>query len=191
MNTSISLKKIQTWLGITAIIVVFGITDYYTGVELHFFAFYFIPVSIAAWRLGLIPSIITSVLSATVWFVADYYAGHEYTLQVFAIWNTIIRLCSFLIIGGTVSRIHDMLQKEKEISTRLQTTLNQIKVLEGILPICASCKKIRNTNGKWQQIEEYIIQHSQAEFTHGLCPQCGRKLLEEAGIAPEPAQPNS
>jgi hypothetical protein len=60
----------------------------------------------------------------------------------------------------------------------LQEALDQIETLEGILPICMYCKKIRNDQNYWQQVESYISQHSQAEFTHGLCPECFEKHIK-------------
>jgi len=55
--------------------------------------------------------------------------------------------------------------------------LNEIRHLEGLLPICASCKKIRDRHGNWVQIEGYIRDHSDAEFSHGYCPDCAKELL--------------
>ena len=58
----------------------------------------------------------------------------------------------------------------------LQKALREVKVLRGLIPICASCKKIRNDGGVWQQLEEYIGEHSEAEFSHGICQPCVKKL---------------
>jgi CheY-like chemotaxis protein len=58
----------------------------------------------------------------------------------------------------------------------LQRALTEVKVLRGLIPICASCKKIRNDGGFWQQLEEYLGEHSEAEFSHGLCQPCIKKL---------------
>jgi CheY-like chemotaxis protein len=58
----------------------------------------------------------------------------------------------------------------------LQRALREVKVLRGLIPICASCKKIRNDGGLWQQLEEYLAEHSEAEFSHGLCQPCIKKL---------------
>lgn len=58
----------------------------------------------------------------------------------------------------------------------LQQALREVKVLRGLIPICASCKKIRNDDGFWQQLEEYIGEHSEAEFSHGICQPCVKKL---------------
>ena len=54
----------------------------------------------------------------------------------------------------------------------LQNALKEIKTLSGILPICASCKKIRDDNGYWHQLEQYLTERSVAEFSHGICPDC-------------------
>ncbi len=56
---------------------------------------------------------------------------------------------------------------------------NEIKTLKGFLPICSSCKKIRDDKGYWNQIESYIREHSEAEFTHGICPECFKKLYPD------------
>ncbi|HEY6084482.1 MAG TPA: response regulator [Nitrospira sp.] len=65
----------------------------------------------------------------------------------------------------------------------LQRALKEVKVLRGLIPICASCKKIRNDGGFWQQLEEYLGEHSEAEFSHGLCQPCIKKLYP--GVYPD------
>jgi CheY-like chemotaxis protein len=62
---------------------------------------------------------------------------------------------------------------------KLQDALANIKILHGLLPICASCKKVRDDKGYWNQLEVYILEHSEAEFTHGLCPDCTKRLYED------------
>lgn len=72
------------------------------------------------------------------------------------------------------------LENEKQqLISDLHKALAELKTLGGLLPICASCKKIRDDKGYWNQIEIYIAQHSQAEFSHGYCPDCARKLYPE------------
>jgi len=58
----------------------------------------------------------------------------------------------------------------------LKNAREEIKTLRGILPICAHCKKVRNDSGFWEQVEVYVRNHSEAEFTHGLCPDCEKEL---------------
>ncbi len=75
---------------------------------------------------------------------------------------------------------HKRFLAERELLIKdLQKALSEIKTLRGILPICSSCKKIRDDEGSWEQIESYIRDHSEAEFSHGLCPECANRMREE------------
>ncbi len=76
-----------------------------------------------------------------------------------------------LIKGGADER--------ERLIEKLYLSLNEIKTLRGLLPICATCKKIRNDDGAWEVIESYLREHSEAEFSHGICPDCVRKLYPE------------
>lgn len=70
-------------------------------------------------------------------------------------------------------------KEKKELIRQLTEQNNKIKELSGLIPICANCKKIRDDGGYWHQVEEYIRQHTQAEFTHSLCPACMKQLYPE------------
>jgi hypothetical protein len=64
-----------------------------------------------------------------------------------------------------------------ELEEELQVAhITEVKKLRGLLPICANCKNIRNDHGYWQSVELYIMEHSSADFTHSLCPDCRKKL---------------
>lgn len=68
-------------------------------------------------------------------------------------------------------------EEEKErLIVELQHALANVKTLSGLLPICASCKKIRDDDGYWTMVETYLSEHSDAEFSHGICPDCGKEL---------------
>lgn len=76
----------------------------------------------------------------------------------------------------------ELVAKKTELSaanTELQDALEKIKTLHGLLPICSYCKKIRNDQGAWQQMEVYIRDHSDANFSHGICPECLQKLFPD------------
>jgi PAS domain S-box-containing protein len=68
-------------------------------------------------------------------------------------------------------------QEREKLIGDLTEALTRIRTLSGLLPICARCKKIRDDQGYWQQIESYIREHSEADFTHGLCPSCADQLF--------------
>ena len=181
MKTSISTKWVA-WLALLTIIPILAWIDWVTGVEFNFFDFYLLPVSLAAWYLGLGSSVIVAVISALVWFGVDAMSGHAHSTHFYAVWNTMIRFCSFLTIGWSVQKIRTLLIKEREQAEALRRSLSEIRLLEGLIPICAQCKKIRDAAGTWQHLEAYIGEHSNAQFSHGYCPECARKVLEEAGI---------
>ncbi len=72
------------------------------------------------------------------------------------------------------------MEREKdELIAKLQAALKENKVLKGLIPICANCKKIRDDQGYWEQIEKYITEHSRAKFSHGICPDCSKQLYPE------------
>ena len=66
----------------------------------------------------------------------------------------------------------------------LQRALDNIKTLKGLVPICAYCKSIRDDKGFWQQLEAYVSQHSEAEFSHGICPSCLKKARSSLPVRP-------
>lgn len=85
------------------------------------------------------------------------------------------RMASFVDI---TKRKEIEVDREKLIE-KLQKAIDKIRTLKGIIPICASCKKIRDDKGYWNQIEVYIKEHSEADFSHGICPDYAKKLYPE------------
>jgi hypothetical protein len=78
------------------------------------------------------------------------------------------------------------LEKEKEkLIKDLQDALGQVKTLKGLLPICSACKNVRDDQGYWKQIEVFISKHSEAEFTHSICPECAKKMYPEYIVKPD------
>ncbi len=83
------------------------------------------------------------------------------------------------LLYSIVHDITDRKEAEEERKTlikEIQDTLDEVKILSGLLPICAQCKKIRDDKGYWNQIEGYIQKYSDAKFSHGICPECSDKL---------------
>jgi hypothetical protein len=77
---------------------------------------------------------------------------------------------------GVFKWVPKIVKQTKETKNELENTASELKLLSGLLPICASCKKIRDDKGYWNQIESYIMKHSEAYFSHGLCEDCSDKL---------------
>lgn len=95
-------------------------------------------------------------------------------------WNDLAR--GFNSMSASLRDAYDnldfLVQKRTE---ELRTALAEVKQLSGLLPICSHCKKIRDDQGYWKRIEEYVSKHSEAEFSHGICPQCLEKHYPELG----------
>ena len=73
--------------------------------------------------------------------------------------------------------------KEREnIILELQDALAEVITLRGIIPICSSCKKVRDDKGYWNQLESYIRDHSEADFSHSICPECAKELYPDFKI---------
>ena len=176
------LNRNSILLVIVLSVLVIGFADYATGYELNLLLFYLI--AIAAWKVGPASSYLISILSSIVCFLSDIYSFPTYNSGLLAFWNGIIRLLAFLAIVYSISRIRSL--KKREIS---QDRLSQDKTLSGWIPICASCKKIRDEKGHWQRVEEYVEKHTTAHFTHGLCQECVDKLLKGSGVDNSPRLP--
>ncbi len=92
-------------------------------------------------------------------------------------WFYVLGLLWFVGIGFTLYRIRlwQLLRREKELTSRVEEAMKKIKVLGGLIPICSHCKKIRDDKGYWSQLEQYLNEHSEASFSHGICPECAEK----------------
>jgi hypothetical protein len=93
-------------------------------------------------------------------------------------WSIAFMILSALI-GVSWGKIKQADEEKSKIIKELQKALDKVKTLSGMLPICASCKKIRDDKGYWNKIEAYIEKHSEAEFSHGICPECAKELYPE------------
>jgi len=92
-------------------------------------------------------------------------------------------ICIFLILIVVFSFRMDKGAKEREnIILELQDALAEVITLRGIIPICSSCKKVRDDKGYWNQIESYIRDHSEADFSHSICPECAKELYPDFKI---------
>jgi hypothetical protein len=94
----------------------------------------------------------------------------------YMITSSVFVLIALIIPLWIISRDVSKLERT---TTKLQNALDNIRTLEGLLPICVNCKNIRNNNGYWQKVEVYIREHSKAKFSHSICPECARQLYPD------------
>jgi ligand-binding sensor domain-containing protein len=99
--------------------------------------------------------------------------------QTFWFYGLIFLGTAGAIIGAFILRARQHRLAEQELQRRITEALAHIKTLHGLLPICAWCHKIRDDKGYWSQIEDYLGTHTQAEFSHGICPECREKVSQQ------------
>lgn len=98
--------------------------------------------------------------------------GDYYDLKVFPVKNRKEQTTGRLILLHNISDRKKMEDEREHLITELKDALERVKTLNGLLPICSHCKKIRDDEGYWQHVETYIAKHSEAVFSHGICPDC-------------------
>ncbi len=147
-----------------------------------------IPVAVMAWLFGLRGGLVAGLLITGVNILLIFLLEDTLLSSGFVFGSIVI-----VITGGFIGQIHDLGERVKQelirrkqaeierehVIDELREALAKVKTLSGLLPICSSCKKIRNDQGYWQQVEDYISHHSEADFTHGICPDCLKTLYPE------------
>ena len=152
---------------------------------------YLTAVVYAAFSGGLAPGLISGALSmiyACYFFSIPGQVFHYTTDNASRVIIISLATPAIALMAGVLKR-----RSERDFAG-LKTALTEIKTLQGFLPICYVCKKVRDDEGYWQQVEIYIEERSNVEFTHGLCPECGAIRREEImkykreSERPEPAE---
>jgi PleD family two-component response regulator len=124
-------------------------------------------------RTANIPIVFISSLNETFNKVRAFSTGAvDYITKPFQVEEVLARVTTHITIRNQQKLLeaHNM---------ELQAALAKVKQLSGLLPICANCKKIRDDTGYWQQVEVYIESHSEADFSHGICPECTKELYAD------------
>lgn len=109
---------------------------------------------------------------------APLYSNDGFALGTLCVIDSVPRTLTEQQVKGleALARQVSTLIEMRHTLHELQHALSTIKLLGGIVPICASCKKIRNTENQWEPLEEYIAEHSEAQISHGICPECASIL---------------
>ena len=104
------------------------------------------------------------------------------TVGLSPIRNAVGRIIGSSMIARDIGDRKRQEQQNQQLIGELREALTKVKALSGMLPICASCKKIRDDHGYWTQVELFVMAHSQAEFTHGICPECEAQYRQRMGL---------
>jgi len=142
-------------------------------------------------RFGII--LATAIITASVTVVAVFLSllitillkldDIQYSVIIAIACSVIIAPPIIFAFARLSKRLEDSLLNLEQTNRELEIALSEVTALSGLLPICASCKNIRDDHGQWHQFETYINENSQAEFSHGICPGCQNTLYPN--IPPE------
>ena len=141
--------------------------DFITGRDVRVSTLFVFPVALSAWTNHKYLAYILAVLLPCIrllFFIPWQQFDNIYIGGI----NALIRICVLLVVAF-------LADQARHVSKLKQ----QVKILEEILPICASCKKIKDEQGNWHQIEAYISEKTNTEFSHLICPECLNKLYPE------------
>ncbi|MGE0474554.1 MAG: hypothetical protein AB7P17_13045 [Nitrospirales bacterium] len=165
----------MAWV-ILAILILVG--DYLSGPVIQFPILYLLPVSLAAWYNELVWALVFAMVLPIIrfYFVIIIW-GIPWGLGESLI-NTLIRI---LVLSAFALLTYRTAEQTRRLAQR-------VRVLEGILPVCSFCKKIRDLQGQWHSMESFITERSEATFSHGFCPECGERHYAKYRNPPQAPQ---
>lgn len=147
--------------------------------------------TLPVWKLILICVAISELLTFLISFAFCRILWGEMEHDVLIIGMIDSLLVSLVIVGILTSVIHIVRKFHNQLEIQnheLSVALSEIKTLQGILPICSYCKKVRNDKGYYEKIEEYLLEHSEMDFSHTVCPECMEKYCPEDALDQIPAK---
>lgn len=141
--------------------------EYHAGRNIRLAMLYVLPVALSAWcnQKGIAYTLAVLLPCIRLSFFVHWNEMDDFSYGVF---NATVRIVVLIF----VARLADLARQTVELGRR-------ITVLESILPMCSSCRRIRNTDGAYEQLETYLSKYSQTRFSHGICPDCMSKLYPE------------
>ncbi|MGP0592073.1 hypothetical protein ACTRXD_05955 [Nitrospira sp. T9] len=155
------------YLSALALVILLG--DFVAGPTIQFPILYLIPVSLASWYRGFSWGLTCAVALSLIRLLFNIQFWSVSLTLLDASINTVIRI---LVLGGAAFLVNRTARQTRALA-------NRVNILEGCLPICSFCKKIRDDNNNWQPLERFISDRSNAQFTHGFCPECGLRHYGE------------
>ena len=152
------------WFGISLVVIAL---DYLSGPVIQFPALFIIPISLAAWYNGRIWGLVLALILPLVRLYLTTILDTPWTFTEAEI-NAVIRMA---VLGSFAILVDRVAVQAKALSER-------VEILEGMLPVCAICKRIRGEGTKWQPLEHYVLTQSKDQISHEICPDCAPRAAE-------------
>lgn len=148
--------------GSMAALAVVAWVDYITGSEVSVWALYVVPIAWIVWQANVVWGFVMSLLAAGAWIWADFADKHYYVHP----WIRWERGAMNLLVFCFIAFSFDGFKRSLASKSR------KVKQLQGILPICIACNRIRDSSGRWTDLDTYLREHSEAQPEARLCPEC-------------------
>ena len=161
----IFLKRSQVLFLASGLAILLLIADYFSGPFIQFPISYLIPVSLISWFNGRRWGLLFAIVMPLVRF---YFNIELWTIPWTIVEASINALIRIVVLSSFALIVDRTATQTRELS-------KQVSMLEGLLPICSYCKKIRDQNNEWHLLEQYIMDRTPTTFTHGICPDCMRE----------------
>lgn len=163
MITWLKNKKLYPlYLVLLTLCIVGG--DYATGPYIEFPFLFFVPVALVSWNHKRGWGFFLSFILPAVRLYFEAQWNLPWTMTEGCI-NSVLQVIVLTAFSYLIDRV----------GTQTRKLTQEVRILQGILPICSFCKKIRTKDNSWVKMEQYISEHSEAQFSHGVCPECGKK----------------
>lgn len=153
------------WWGLLAVLVL--VIDYFSGPFIQLPILFLGPVTLASWYSGRLWGVAMAVVMPMVRIAFSAFWPVPWTITI-AILNGLIQIATLAAFAFLVDQ-----------AAQKKALYEEVQMLRGILPICSFCKKIRDENDRWEPLEKYISSRSDAQFSHGLCPDCAEEHYGE------------
>jgi hypothetical protein len=171
----------RAWTTTLLLLLAVALIDGFTTWEFGFSAFYLLPVIWLAWSRGTRQGVLLALMAGGTWYGVDVLSGRPLSSEFFRFWDACNHLGSYLLAAWVVGALRREIMAQQALNARLQETMDQVRELKGLLPVCAWCHKIRDDEGQWHPMEVYLSSRTKASPTHGICPSCAANLHQEAG----------
>lgn len=158
------------------------VVDILTESRFRLGPFYLVPVLVVSWFLGRATGLFVAVVAVLLWRGVEVLVGQAPTSVLVRVLDTALHVFSFCLLSLAVAWGRNLFEREKQVSAELRITLENVRELEGLLPLCAWCRRLRNDHGYWQELESYVEQNTRAVVTHGICPECNERYFGDASL---------
>lgn len=177
---SLFLRQWPLWL---SVLLALGTAwlDWHMGFGLRIGPLYVVPAGLMAWKYGPWVGTFSALVLTAAWHSVEFWNAGALLTAMDTNWNLLVRLATLVSVALASAWAQASLERQRRLALELREAMDKVKTLEGLLPICAWCRKVRDDKGTWEQIEAYIEKNSNATWTHGICPDCRKRMLDDLG----------